>query len=243
MAHTSIQLLGHATFKVTTPEGRVIIVDPWLIDNPFIPKNCLPQHQVDLFLVTHGHDDHFDNDMPALIRQTGAKVIANSICRCFLYEKGIDPALIEPMNYGGTIELLDVKVTMVQAWHNAHINVTESVMTHPHNANGYVLHLSDGVRIYFAGDTGIFGDMALIGSIYRPNIAVLPIGDRYTMGPLEAAHAVRLIQAKHVIPFHYGTYPSLTGRPETLAALTADIDDLAIHVLQAGDVWHVDNLS
>lgn len=234
--HTQIQFLGHATFKVTTPEGRIIIVDPWLTNNPFIPEKDKVQDKVDLFLITHGHDDHFDSHMPEIIDRTGAKVIANSAVRWYMYEKGVNPASIEEMNLGGTISLLDVQVTMVNAFHTSHINVTEQKMTHPHNANGYVLHLSDGVRIYFAGDTCIFSDMKLIGDIYKPTIAALPIGDRYTMGPLEASHAIRLLGVKHVIPFHYGTYGQLVGRPETLIELTKDVNSLQIHILNAGEI-------
>jgi len=100
---------------------------------------------------------------------------------------------------------------------------------------GFILHLSDGVRIYFAGDTCVFGDMKLIGEIYKPTIAALPIGDRYTMGPLEASHAIRLLNVKQVIPFHYGTYPQLTGTPEELSKLTKDVDGLQVHALQAGE--------
>lgn len=236
-ASTQIQLLGHATFKVISPEGKIIVVDPWLIDNPFIPVQYRVQEKIDLMLVTHGHDDHFDAQLPAIIAKTNATVVANGICRWYLLEKGVPETNIEPMNIGGTISILDLKITMVNAFHVSHINITDEQITHPHQAVGFILHLSDGTRIYFAGDTSVFGDMKLIGEIYKPNIVVLPIGDRYTMGPLEAAYAVRMLNAPHVIPCHYGTYPSLVGSPEELAELTADIPGLTIHPLQAGEIF------
>ena len=140
------------------------------------------------------------------------------------------------MNLGGTIFLkdLNVHVTMVNGFHISHINITESQARFPHMNVGFILHLSDGTKIYFAGDTSVFSDMKLIGEIYKPTIAALPIGDRYTMGPLEASHAIRLLNVKQVIPFHYGTYAQLTGSPEELISLTKDIDGLQIHVLKAG---------
>lgn len=237
MSHTTLQLLAHATFKVTTPEGRIVLIDPWFTDNPFLREEDRIQEQVDLFLVTHGHEDHFDANLPEMIRKTSARVAANNACRFYLLENGVPATSIEPINLGGTIALLDLKVSMVQAFHLSHINGPNEEMTYPHQAVGFVLQLSDGVNIYFAGDTGIFGDMQLIGDLYKPTVAVLPIGDRYTMGPMEAAHAVRLLRAPHVIPFHYGTFSSLTGRPEELIERTKDIAGLSIHILQAGDVW------
>jgi L-ascorbate metabolism protein UlaG (beta-lactamase superfamily) len=234
---TKIQLLGHATFKVTTPEGRIVIIDPWLIDNPFIPEKDKVQDKIDLMLVTHGHDDHFDVKLPEILAKTQAKLVANPICRWYLLENGLPETQIEPINYGGTIELLDVKVTMVQAFHLAHINEPDGRFTHPHGSVGFILHLSDGLRIYFAGDTGVFGDMKLIGDIYKPQVAVLPIGDRYTMGPLEAFYAVGMIGAQYVIPFHYGTFDSLVGKPEDLIERVRDLDGVEVCVLKAGEVW------
>ncbi len=237
MAATKIQLLAHATFKVTTPENKVVIVDPWLSSNQFMPAHLKNFDDTDLFLITHGHDDHFDLEVLDIVKNGKTKLIANSMVRWYLIENGCPLDRIEPMNLGGTIFLedLNVSVTMVNGFHTSHINITENEARFPHMSVGFILHLSDGVRIYFAGDTCVFGDMKLIGEIYKPTIAALPIGDRYTMGPLEAAHAIRLLNVKQVIPFHYGTYPQLTGTPEELTKLTKDLDGLQIHVLQAGD--------
>lgn len=98
-----------------------------------------------------------------------------------------------------------------------------------------MVRVPGGPTLYFAGDTGIFGDMALIREVYRPDLAVLPIGDRYTMGPEEAAHAVRLLGVSHVLPFHYDLMPTLTGTPEALREATRNLPGLQIHALQPGD--------
>lgn len=237
MPATSIQLLGHATFKVTTPENKVIIVDPWLSANEFMPDHLKKFDDTDMFLITHGHDDHFDLEVLDIVKQGNVKIIANPMVRWYLLENGCPGTAIEPMNLGGTIYLehLQVHITMVNGFHISHINVTDTQARFPHMSVGFILHLSDGQRIYFAGDTSVFGDMKLIGEIYKPTIAALPIGDRYTMGPLEASYAVRLLNVKQVIPFHYGTYAQLTGKPETLISLTKDIDQLKVHILNAGD--------
>jgi L-ascorbate metabolism protein UlaG (beta-lactamase superfamily) len=234
MTNTQIQLLGHATFKVITPEGKIIIVDPWLIDNPFIPEDCKEQAQIDLMLFTHGHDDHFDTKIVSIIEKTKPTIVANPICKWYLIEKDVDHKLLESINIGGTILSNDISITMVNALHLAHIDDTANKITHPHPTVGFIIKLSDGISIYFAGDTGVFGDMQLIGEIYKPTIAVLPIGDRYTMGPLEASYAIKLLDVKHIIPFHYGTYSSLTGTPEALKQLCPEY--IQIHALKAGEI-------
>jgi L-ascorbate metabolism protein UlaG (beta-lactamase superfamily) len=239
MGNTQIQLLGHATFKVITPEGKIIIVDPWLIDNPFIPDHCKQQDQIDLMLITHGHDDHFDIQIASIIEKTKPTIVANPICRWYLLEKGVDNKLFEPMNIGGTISSKDVKISMVNALHLSHINEVEDKAIFPHDTVGFVIELSDGIKIYFAGDTGIFSDMQLIGEINKPTIAVIPIGDRYTMGPLEASYAIKLLNVKQVIPFHYGTYPSLTGTPEALRKLCNE--NVQILELKAGEIFNCKN--
>ena len=243
MPSTKIQLLGHATFKVTTPENKVIIIDPWLSSNEFIPEHLKKFDDTDLFLITHGHDDHFDLEVLDIVKNGKTKIIANSMVRWYLIENNCPLDRIEAMNLGGTITLDELKlsVTMVNGFHISHINITETEARFPHNSVGFILNLSDGVRIYFAGDTCVFGDMKLIGEIYKPTIAALPIGDRYTMGPLEASHAIRLLNVKQVIPFHYGTYPQLSGTPEELKYLTKDIKGLKIHAVKAGEVLDTAN--
>jgi L-ascorbate metabolism protein UlaG (beta-lactamase superfamily) len=233
---TQIQFLAHASFQVITPENRVVLVDPWITNNHALPAGIGWPEQIDLILFTHGHEDHMDSKIVDIIRQKTPKVIANPMVRWYLIEQGVPAHIFEGMNIGGTLPIQDMRVTMTNAFHIAHITDSTGKVVFPHGTVGFVLQLSDGVSIYFAGDTGVFGDMQLIGKIYKPDIAVLPIGNRFTMGPIEAAYAIRLLKVKHVIPFHYGTMATLTGTPEMLRTLTTDLEDLHIHALKAGEV-------
>jgi L-ascorbate metabolism protein UlaG (beta-lactamase superfamily) len=235
MKSTKLQLIGHATFKVTTPENKIIIVDPWLINNPYIPTGLEQQDKIDLMLITHGHEDHLDIHITDIIKKTNPTIIANNICRRYLIEQNVPETQFEAMNYGGTLSLLDVKVTMVNAVHNAHIYVTDKTITFPHATNGFIVRMSNNTTIYFAGDTCVFGDMKLISEIYKPNIAVIPIGDRSMMGALEASYAVKLINAKHIIPFHYGTLPAHTQTPDEFLELTKGYTDNIVHIVKAGE--------
>lgn len=236
MSHTQLQLLGHATLRITTPENKVIIVDPWFTGNDFIPEPLRVQENVDMMIITHGHEDHFDKNLPEMIEHFRPVIVANSIVRFYLYERFVDKSLIEPMNLGGTINVMDVTVSMVPAQHLGHIMIDRDSIGFTHPSVGFVLRFSDGITLYIAGDTGIFSEMSLIADLYKPNIAILPIGGRYTMGPMEAAHALRLLKVSHVIPYHYGTFESLTGTPEDLRQFAKDIPNLFIHELKAGEV-------
>jgi L-ascorbate metabolism protein UlaG (beta-lactamase superfamily) len=242
MNTTKLQLLGHATFKVTTPESKIIVVDPWLINNPYIPKGLESQSVIDLMLITHGHEDHLDIHITDIIKKTNPKIVANNICRRYLIEQNIPENQFEAMNNGGTISLFDVDVTMVAAFHNAHIYLTDKTIAFPHATNGFVVRMSDKTTIYFAGDTSVFGDMKLIGEIYKPNIAVIPIGDRSMMGALEASYAVKLLNTKHIIPFHYGTFPNHAQTPDDFIAKTKDYPESKIHILKAGDILNCSEL-
>jgi len=142
---------------------------------------------------------------------------------------------ISPMNKGGTQTVAGIKITMVHAVHSCGIQEDDGTMVYGGEACGYVLELPGGVKLYHAGDTAVFGDMKIIGELYAPDLALLPIGDHYTMGPREAALAVRLLNIRHVVPMHYGTFPVLTGRPATLRELTSDFPSLEIHALKPGE--------
>lgn len=233
-----LTFIGHASFKLVTAGQKTILIDPWLRENPVCPPELKTFAGADLILLTHGHGDHMDLEVLQQAARSGTRLVVPNQVRWYLIEQGIDPAVFEVMNKGGTIQTTGIQVTMTQAFHHSQIN-TPTGAGWLHEGVGYVLHLDDHVRIYAAGDTCIFSDMKLLADLYHPTLALLPIGDRYTMGPLEASHAIRLLNVKDVVPFHYGTMPSLTGTPEQLLRLTQDIPDLNIHVLEPGRVLEV----
>jgi L-ascorbate metabolism protein UlaG (beta-lactamase superfamily) len=229
-----ITFIGHASFLLETPAGTHVYLDAWLRKNPVAPEEMKNVDKADLFLVTHGHGDHLDADLVEIATRTGAKVVAPAPVTQYLRTKGFEDT--EMLQYGGTIEVAGVKVTMTPAVHAATVN-TEQGPVFPHATVGYVLEVAPDFRLYHAGDTGIFGDMKLIGDIYHPQISMLPIGDRATMGPLQASHAVRMLNSPVVIPIHYGTFPMLTGNPDELKRLTADRPDIEIKVMAPGEAW------
>jgi L-ascorbate metabolism protein UlaG (beta-lactamase superfamily) len=211
----SITWLGHATFLLRSPGGKRILIDPWLATNPSCPESAKKITELDLMLLTHGHDDHTADAVP-VGRATGAHVVAPYELSLWLKQKGLQN--VTGMNPGGTITALGLSVTMVPAHHSSSV-VEDGRIVYLGVATGYVIQFEDGFRIYYAGDTSVFGDMRLIGELYQPSIAFLPIGDLYTMGPEQAAKACELLGAKQVVPMHYGTFPALTGTPTRLREL------------------------
>jgi L-ascorbate metabolism protein UlaG (beta-lactamase superfamily) len=207
--------LGHGTFRFRSPEGKRIIVDPWLTTNPACPESARKIGELDLMLLTHGHDDHI-GDAVKVARETGARVVAPYELSVWLQQKGLQH--VTGMNPGGALSVLGMSITMVPACHSSSV-VEEGRIVYLGLATGYIIRFENGLAVYFAGDTSIFGDMRLIGEIYRPEIAFLPIGDLYTMGPDQAALACGLLGVKQVVPMHYGTFPALTGTPAQLRAL------------------------
>jgi L-ascorbate metabolism protein UlaG (beta-lactamase superfamily) len=211
--------LGHASFRLDSPGGKRIYVDPWLNGNPSCPEAEQEPERVDLIALTHGHGDHV-GDTVELWKKFKPPVIALVELRAWLANQGVEADTPQNPNKGGTIDVDGVKVTMTDANHSSS---TEDG-TYAGEPAGIILELEDGFTIYFAGDTNVFGDMALIRRIYEPDVAVLPIGDHFTMGPREAAVALELLGVKRCVPCHYGTFPLLTGTPEELAKLAANVE-------------------
>jgi L-ascorbate metabolism protein UlaG (beta-lactamase superfamily) len=210
--------LGHASFRLDSPGGKRIYVDPWL-SGPTCPESEKEPERVDLIAVTHGHGDHV-GDTVELWRKFVPPVIALVELREWLAGQGLPEDMSQAPNKGGTVNVDGVKVTLTDANHSSSTNDG----TYAGEPAGIVLELEDGFTLYFAGDTNVFGDMALIRRVYEPDIAVLPIGDHFTMGPREAAVALELLGVKRCVPCHYGTFPILVGTPEELRALAPGVE-------------------
>jgi L-ascorbate metabolism protein UlaG (beta-lactamase superfamily) len=216
--------LGHAAFFIESPRGARIAIDPWIGNNPKFPKG-FDYGRLDVVAATHGHSDHFGDDGVALAKSSGATVVAVFELAVQSGANGIDK--VSGMNKGGAQTLAGVEFRMVQAVHSS-------------DPCGYVMTFEDGFRVYHAGDTNVFMDMALIGELYAPDLALLPIGDFYTMGPREAAKACELLKVPRVIPMHWGTFPVLPGTP---AALRSEIQRRGLTTevveLSPGQSWPV----
>lgn len=230
-AGNRITWLGHATLQITASNGKIILIDPWVEENPSFPPSMKSFKQVDLILVTHGHGDH-TRDVVSLARAHNAPVVAIYELALYFGSKGV--ANVLPMGKGGTQRIDDVEVSMVHAIHTSSIDENGKSLF-AGDAAGLVVRLPGGFTLYHAGDTCVFGDMKIIGELYKPDLVCLPIGDHFTMGPREAAYAIRLLGVHHVLPIHYGTFPALTGTPEALRELTQDIAGLEIHALKPGE--------
>lgn len=221
----SVTWVGHGTWIWETSEGRRIMVDPWLKGNPSAPAELHNPWPLDAVLITHAHFDHV-GDAVDTVKQTGAHVVSVFEIGAWLESEGCQNVI--QMNIGGTVEVAGCKVTMVQAVHSCGLLAGDKIVEGGDPA-GFIIEFPDGLVVYQAGDTDVFGDMALIGEIYKPTVAVLPIGDHFTMGPRQAAHAVRLLGVKQVICGHFGTFPVLAGTPEALRALvpaTVEVPDM-----------------
>ena len=210
MQSLAITWLGHSAFRLRTPGGKEVLLDPWYTGNPSFPASARPK-AADLILISHGHSDHI-TDAAAMAKQTGATVVGIWEITSWLGTRGVQN--IEPMNKGGTITAKGLRITMTDARHSSSFD--DEGLVYLGDPAGFVVKLENGQVIYYAGDTALFGDMRLISELYSPDIAFLPIGDRFTMGPDTAALAARWLGVKQVVPMHYGTFPLLTGTPEQL---------------------------
>lgn len=234
-----LQWFGQAAFKLTTESGKVIVIDPFILKNPKTPselKDLKALGKVDLILVTHGHFDH-TADVQELANLTGAKVGMNADMGSVYQNLGIVPKdqLIR-WNKSGTITPIgaDIKITMVRAEHSS----TVSHDGHVHAGGepvGYIIELENGYKIYHSGDTGVFGDMKMIGDYYKPDLALVCIGGWFTMGPAEAAYGMKqLMQPRMVVPMHYGTFPPLKGTPEEFIEALGD-SSIKVKVMAPGE--------
>jgi L-ascorbate metabolism protein UlaG (beta-lactamase superfamily) len=205
--------LGHAAFQIKSPEGRVVLIDPW-IENPKAPSWAKEISKADIILVTHGHFDHLGNTVE-IAKRTGAKVICIFEISRFLAEKGVPKDQLVGMNYSGTVSEKGLKITMVPAVHSSGLS-SDGKIVEGGNPAGFIIEFENGFKIYHTGDTGLFGDMELIGRIYQPDLMLICIGGHFTMGPRTAAEAIKLVKPKFVIPMHYGTFPILVGTPGEL---------------------------
>jgi L-ascorbate metabolism protein UlaG (beta-lactamase superfamily) len=227
-----VTYLGHSTFSLTTPNGQVALIDPWVTTNPACPEALRIVPRLDVVFLSHAHADHL-GDLLELARQHRPQIVASFETCLWLESKGFENET-NPMGKGGSQKVAGLEVTMTHAYHSNSI-FESGRLIYAGEPAGLVIRMPGGFTLYHAGDTALFGDMKLIGELYKPDVALLPIGDRYTMGPLEAAYAIRFLGAKHVVPMHYRTFPFLTGTPDALRKETKDIAGLQIHELKPGE--------
>jgi L-ascorbate metabolism protein UlaG (beta-lactamase superfamily) len=233
MPNVHLTWLGHASFRIDTPGGKRVYVDPWL-GNPKCPEGERQPERIDLIALTHGHDDHVGETVE-LAKQFSCPVIALVELRGWLSSKGLDEDMSEAPNKGGTVDRDGIKITLTDAHHSSSA-FEDGRIVYLGEPAGLVIELENGTTLYFAGDTNVFGDMQLIGRIYGPDVAILPIGDHFTMGPREAAVALELLGVRRCVPCHWGTFPILTGTPAVLRELAPDVEILDLEPGQSVEV-------
>jgi len=227
MSH-SVKWLGHSACQITTASGCVILIDPWITDNPRCPVKKEDIGKVDVILLTHDHFDHMGTDIPFLVKDSSAVVIAQPELAGLLQESGVSAENIlygMGMNIGGSVEVAGVKVTMTQAFHSGTAG----------SAVGFMITLEDGKTVYHAGDTGIFSSMELLGKMYSIDLALLPIGSVFVMDPYQAAYSLTLLKPGKVVPIHYQTFPILVQDASEFIKLAAEkAPEVQVEALQPG---------
>jgi L-ascorbate metabolism protein UlaG (beta-lactamase superfamily) len=219
--------LGHAAFRIDTDGGKRIYVDPFLQSNPTTPDSEKQPERVDIIAVTHGHSDHAGEVAGLSKSFPAAQIVAQVEVKGWLGKQGANVGDLPGLNKGGTQEIDCVRFTLTSAFHSSSSDQGEYLG----ESCGLVIRFDD-TSLYFAGDTCVFGDMQLIARLYKPDVAVLPIGDWFTMGPEEAALALELLGNPRCVPSHWGTFGLLTGTPDALAQLTS----ARVEQLVPGDV-------
>ena len=219
MADVAVTWLGHGSFRIDSPGGKRVYLDPWLEGNPTCPESEHTPERCDVIAVTHGHFDHVDG-VKGLAKSFGAPIIAGYELATWLAGQAVPGAGDHGMGKGGTQEVAGISFTATNAFHSS----SAPDGTYTGEPVGFVMGFENGTTVYAAGDTSVFGDMAIIRQLYAPDAAILPIGDLYTMGVKEAALALALLGVASCIPCHWGTFPALTGTPDGLRELVSGVD-------------------
>lgn len=220
--------LGHSAFKIETPKGKTIYIDPFLKDNPSTPDELKEVKEADFVLLTHGHEDHV-GDTVEIAKNTGAKVAGIVELMGLLGKEGLPEDQAVAFNKGGTVHFDEFSVTMVSANHSSSFNGQ-----YAGDPAGLVLSFEDDICIYHMGDTNIFADLELYGELYEPHVVLAPIGDHFTMGPEEASYAVQMIDPEIAVPIHYGTWPPIDADPEEFKTLLEGVSDIEVLIPEVG---------
>lgn len=221
--------LGHSAFRLESPAGKVIYVDPFLSGNPSTPDEFKQPDDVDFILLTHGHEDHV-GDTLGIAKKTGCKVIAQVELSGLLKKQGLNEDQAVEFNKGGSLHFDDFSVTLVNANHSSSFQGQ-----YAGEAGGLMISFEDDICFYHMGDTNIFSDLELYAEMYQPHIVAAPVGDYYTMGPQEAAMCIEMLNPKIAIPIHYGTFPVLTGKPEDFKEFTEEYSEAEVLIPEAGE--------
>ncbi len=225
---SKVRFLGHATFEVVTGGGKRILIDPWITGNPACPVEKEELKGPDLVLITHDHFDHLGEDVPFLVEDSEAVIVAQPEVVGKLKEAGVAEKNFifgMGMNTGGTVDVAGIKVTMVHAFHSAGVG----------SPCGFIVTTEDGKKIYHAGDTGVFADMKIFGELYPLDLALLPIGSVFVMDPLQAACSLEMLRPKKVVPMHYQTFPILVQDAGEFVSLAKEkAPGVEVQVLEPG---------